>query len=308
MRRQPPVAVPVASTGRVASAAYMRASRSESADDSYTSTAGQPVNASYVTARRVAELAAQLSDREWSVLGTLRRVRIATSRQLERLHFSDVSARQARASLRGMAGARLLARLPRVVGGVRAGSAGYVYVLDVAGQRLSAPPGGRVVRPWPVGTPFLAHSLAVTELFVRLVEAQRTAGVPRIGRHDFQGEPACWRSFTGSGGGRELLRPDAHVSLHFGDFEDRWFIEVDRATESRPTLARKAGRYVRYWQTGSEQARAGVFPRVLWIVPDTARQAALVEVLGQTRAEAWPLFAVATQRDAVDRLLSGAGS
>jgi hypothetical protein len=265
------------------------------------------MNASYVTARRVAELARLTGDREWSVLLTLGRVRVATVGQLERLHFRDVSRRQARSVLASMAGRRLLARLPRAVGGVRAGSAGYVYVLDVAGQRLSTPAGSRrPARPWPVGTLFLAHSLAVTELLVRLAEAE-ASGESDVVLRLFRGEPACWRGFASPGGGQVTLKPDAEVVLGLGQYEDRWFVEVDRATESGPTLARKAELYVRYWQTGAEQARTGVFPRVLWIVPDSARQSALTQILERSPAETWQLFAVATEADAVGRLLGGAG-
>lgn len=278
----------------------------QSADDSPTSSARQTARSRYVTAARVRWLAAHLSDRERAVLGSLRRLRVATSGQLERLHFADVTARQARAVLASLVERRLIARLPRRVGGVRAGSAGYVYVLDVAGQRLGPlVVGRRVQRPWPVGTPFLAHSLAVTELYVRLMEAERH-GRAELRLGEFHTEPACWRSFAGPGAGRVTLKPDAEVTLGLGRFEDRWFIEVDRATESRSTLDRKLGCYVRYWQSGQEQARTGIFPKVLWIVPDAARVDVLVDVCGRLPVAAWPLFAVVTEASAVERLLAGA--
>jgi hypothetical protein len=206
-----------------------------------------------------------------------------------------------------MTQARLIARLPRPVGGVRAGSAGYVYVLDVAGQRLTTVGGRRVQRPWPVGTAFLAHSMAVTELFVGLMQAERH-GVAEVRLGEFRTEPVCWRSFAGPGGGRETLKPDAEVTLGLGRYEDRWFIEVDRATESRTTLARKLNRYLRYWQSGQEQARTGVFPKVLWSVPDPARLEVLVDEFGRLPVEAWPLFAASTEANAVRRLLAGAAS
>ena len=105
-----------------------------------------------------------------------------------------------------------------------------------------------------------------------------------------------------------MLKPDAAVRLLVGRFEDRWFIEVDRGTESRTALARKCDLYRQYWQTGREQSRAsGIFPKVLWLVPDERRQAALVEVIGRQPAYAWPLFAVALNSEAVERLLRGAG-
>lgn len=239
-----------------------------------------------------------------SVLATLRRTRVASAAQLERLHFADVSRRQARSTLASLTDRRFLARLPRIVGGVRAGSAGYVYVLDVAGLRLGQA-GGRIARPWPVGGPFLAHSLAVTELFTGLAERVRQSGVQLL---DFRAEPGCWRSFAGPGGGRVVLKPDAEVVLADEQFEDRWFVEVDRATESRPTLKRKLDRYVEYWRCGQEQANSGVFPRVLWVVPDDARLAALVDLFGRLPVEAWPVFTVVTEPAAADRLLAGAAA
>jgi hypothetical protein len=281
------------------------AAQHQSADDSRTSSAHQSVRSRYVTAARAQRLASRLSDRERAVLASLRRLRVATSAQLERLHFAEVTPRQARMVLASLVEQGLIARLPRRVGGVRAGSAGYVYVLDVAGQRLSPLSGRRVQRPWPVGTPFLAHSLAVSELYVRLMEAERQ-GRAELRLGEYRTEPACWRRFAAPGAGRLTLKPDAEVTLRLGRFEDRWFIEVDRATESRSTLDRKLGCYVRYWQSGQEQARLGIFPKVLWIVPDSARVDVLVDACGRLPVAAWPLFAVITEAGAVERLLAGA--
>lgn len=207
--------------------------------------------------------------------------------------------------LASLAGRGLITRLPRIVGGVRAGSTGYVYALDVAGLRLVRPDHERPQRPWSVGRAFLDHSLSVTEFYVQLTEADRTG---RLHLAEFTTEPACWRPFHGPGGGRLILKPDAAARLLIGRYEDRWWIEVDRATESRTALTRKCDLYRRYWQTGIEQARAGgVFPKVLWLVPDEHRRAVLVHVIGRQPTFAWPLFAVALQSGAVERLLRGAG-
>lgn len=256
----------------------------------------------YVTSKNLAELERSLTSRERLILTTLGRVRLASSAQLERLHFGDVTRRQARQVLAKMVSRRLLLRLPRIMGGARAGSGGFVYGLDTAGRRLLTQDDRRR-QPWNVGLPFLAHSLAVTELYVRLVEAGRLGTFELI---SFAGEPGCWRSFAGPGGGRVTLKPDAYLTVEVGRYEDRWLLEVDRATESRTTLARKCDTYRRYWQTGTEQARSGIFPRVLWLVPDQRRYAALVEVFGRQPAEAWPLFTVALLDDAVERIARGA--
>jgi hypothetical protein len=281
------------------------AEASKFADDSCSTPLRQDLRGLYVTARRLVELERSLSDRDREVLTTLARVRVATARQLYQLQFEGVTRRQARAALASLAGRRLITRLPRVVGGVRAGSTGYVYTLDLAGIRLMHPDHARPQRPWSVGHAFLDHSLAITDLYVRLVEEHRTG---RLTLADFVTEPGCWRRFHGAGGARVVLKPDAAVRLLVGRFEDRWFIEVDRGTESRTALARKCDLYRQYWQTGGEQARAnGIFPKVLWLVPDERRQAALVDVIGRQPAYAWPLFAVALEGEAVERLLRGAG-
>src|SRR5262245_49793571 len=150
----------------------------------------------YITARKLAELRHSLSERDHHVVATLARVRVATGAQLGRLHFGDVGPRQQRDTLARLENLSVLARLPRTVGGVRAGSAGSVFVLGLAGQRL-AQSGRRPHRPWSVGAAFLTHSLSVTEVFVQLTEADRAGRVRLVG---FDGEPACWRSLSGPGG------------------------------------------------------------------------------------------------------------
>lgn len=256
----------------------------------------------YVTARRLVAVAATLTDRDRAIWQTLATVRVATASQLLALHGADITARRGRAVLTSLTSRQVLARLPRSVGGVRAGSAGYVYTLGPVGTKLATSSGRH--RPWEVGMPFLAHSLSVTQLYTELVLSSRAG---RFELLSFSGEPGCWRPFFGPVGGRLVLQPDAYVRLQVDGFTDHWFIEVDRNTESRPTLARKADRYRQYWQSGTEQARTGVFPRVLFLVPDDARREVITEVLSRQPAEVWPLFVVARTDEAVERLVQGAG-
>ncbi|WP_462189234.1 MULTISPECIES: replication-relaxation family protein [unclassified Frankia] len=253
----------------------------------------------YVTSRQVAALAATIPPREREILTTLSVVRVATGAQLVRLHLAGVSARRGREVLAGMVARRLLARLPRRIGGVRAGSAGFVYTLDVAALRILDPERSRWQRPWPVGSLFLAHSLAVTELYTALRKAE-AAGRLVVAR--FQAEPASWRSFSGPAG-RMVIKPDARVALRLGRYEDTWMVEVDRATESLPTIRRKAELYIKYWQSGRE---GEVFPRVLWVVPDEGRRRQLLAVLGRLPADTWQLFTVATSDEAAGRMIQGA--
>jgi hypothetical protein len=249
-------------------------------------------------------LAAALSPHDQAVMQTLQRVRLASGVQLVRLHFADRphAAVQARRHLARLVEQRLLCALGRRIGGVRAGSSGYVYALDVVGQRLvelDRPSGAR--RPWTPTAAFLAHTLAVTELYVGLTEAERRGDVEVL---DFASEPRCWRSFADLGGRPLVLKPDAYLRLGVGRYEDRWFVEIDRGTEAPVTLARKCDRYRSYWQSGREQATHGVFPKVLFVVPDERRKAVVVDVLVRQPTDAWPLFQVVME-DAALRVLSG---
>jgi hypothetical protein len=83
-----------------------------------------------------------------------------------------------------------------------------------------------------------------------------------------QAEPACWRPYTGWYGDRRILKPDLSLTLGLGKWRLHWFVEIDRATEHRPALARKLAAYETAWRGGGEQYRRGVFPGVCWVVPD----------------------------------------
>lgn len=252
---------------------------------------------SYATQRAVAELAQNLQPRDHEIVRSLLTTRVATQRQLQRLHFVSgtplSNARQCRRTLERLTELRVTARLDRRIGGARGGSSGFVYSLDVAGQRLSALAssgnGRRRIRPWTPSQAFLAHALAVTELRVRLVELEREG---RLELLEFAGEPAAWRYFFGRGGGRLALKPDAYVRIGRAGYEFFYFVEVDRGTSSKDSLRRKLDLYRQYWVSGREQARHGVFPLVLYLVPDEARKAILVDVVASQPTDAWELFQV----------------
>ncbi len=123
---------------------------------------------------------------------------------------------------------------------------------------------------------------------------------------EFVAEPDCWRSFSGRGGARLLLKPDAYARVAASGYEYLWFIEVDRAAESRPTLKAKCQRYVDYWLSGREDTRSAVFPAVLWLVPDARRADSLAGVIDQLSADSRALFKVGLFEDAVPSL-SGRG-
>lgn len=257
-----------------------------------------------VSARRLAALRSGLSDRDWQIVTTLARVRVATADQLERLWFADVSRRRAQQRLTALTKRRIIARLPRAIGGVRAGSRGHVYSLDVVGARLAGLSDGRRSHgPQPVGRPYLAHALAISEVYTGLVVADRAEQL-RLVR--FVAEPGCWRSFYGAGGARTTLKPDGLAVVALDGYEDHWFLELDLGTESAAAITRKLGVYRSYWQSGTEQNRTGVFPKILWLVPDAGRAAVLSGIIARQPVEAQMLFVVALQADVVARMRQGA--
>jgi Replication-relaxation len=251
------------------------------------------VRGPYVTSRRVTELRASLSDEAWAVLHDVATMRLAQATDLQALRSLEgpVGARHFRRLLARLSGEGVLARLDRRIGGASSGSAGWVYGLGLAGRRLLDDGVGRPRPPWTPRAAWLNHALAVSRLYVRLRELE-ASGHLKLER--FDAEPRCWRSFIGQYGARATLKPDVCVVTVQADDELHWFVEVDCGTESPATLARKLDTYRQYWQTGLEQHRSGVFPRVLWLVPEERRQALLIEVAGRQPADAWKLHQITT--------------
>jgi len=257
----------------------------------------------------LAQLASQLSERDLGVLVSLDNLRLLTARQVERLHFHEGSpltqARRARKALARLHHLRLVHRFERRIGGMRSGSSGYIYGLAARGQRLlltTGPAGdSRRRRPWEPSAHFQDHVLAVAELCVRLHEATWDGTLELL---RFEAEPTCWRTYTGLGGGRMVLKPDAFVLLAAGDFEHLSFVEVDRSTEGTATIKRKLAAYENYLATGQEQSRHDVFPQVVFLVPDERRRRTIEKIIRSTRsAEA---FLVGVD-DFATELLSGGG-
>lgn len=254
------------------------ATRGETRDDSSPkhTAAGRPDQASPAQVpARPQDLVDRLTDVDWSIIETLTVVRMASGNQLQRLHFpaGASGSRMARRRLARLTDLRVLARLDRQIGGIRGGSQGHTYALDTNGQRLAQTRHLQTVRRPTPSDQFVDHTIAVTEIYVVLHE-HRDVEVEA-----FQGEPDCWRRYTGRAGRELTLRPDAYAHWYIEDWELLAFFEVDRATEHPGRIARKAEQYVLYWRTGSEQDANGVFPSVVWVTPNQRRAAVVSEAL-----------------------------
>jgi hypothetical protein len=258
----------------------------------------------YITATRVAALRAELRPIDLALLADVHRLNVVSGRQLHRLHYqpSETGRRMARLDFQRLVERRVLARLGRSVGGRRAGSEGFVYALGVAGQRLIRPEGERPREPWTPISQNLRHDLAVSQLYVQLRQLEREG---RTELEHFDAEPVCWRPFHGLGGGREMLKPDAYVVTATSDYTDSWFIEMDRSTEPTTRIADKLKAYSRYRQSGREQANRGVFPLVLFVVPDERRRRQLSTVVNRLPPDESSLFRVVTADRAAHAMTTG---
>lgn len=253
-----------------------------------------------VRSRHVEWVRDRLGERDREILATVGRLRLITSAQLERLYFFDLPSshrsRTRRRVLARLVDWRVLMTLERRVGGVRAGSAGLVYALDSAGQWLanldSRAVGDELAvrRPTQPSVALLAHTLGVTELYVQLRELE-CAGVLRLVA--FLTEPGSWCA-NGIGG---WLKPDAYAVVATDKVTDHWWVELDMATESLPTIRKKLTAYLDFVRRG-QRGPSGVIPRVLVAVPTEARREAIQALIGQLPEPASELLRVSTHERA----------
>jgi hypothetical protein len=256
-----------------------------------------------LTFAKLLELGAGLSERERNATQTVARFHLMTHAQLAVVMGTDDSvsgARVARRTFARLADLGVLARLQRRIGGIRAGSAGYVYYLGPAGQRLIAYWKGHGLtrgrfRPEPGGR-YVRHRLAVSDVYIQTLQAARDGVLDLLA---FDTEPDCWRMFGDGFGGTRILKPDAFARIGLGAYEDRYFIEVDLGSESRNVVAQKVRAYLDYFNSGAEQATHGVFPRVLLLTSTEQRRLALVETCSRLPADAWRLFTITTLASAL---------
>lgn len=257
-----------------------------------------------VSQRDILALQERLSERDRLILEHVAQLRLLHARQIQTLLFPDeqhasaaTAARCCRRVLERLTRERLLVRLERRVGGVRAGSASFIYAIGPVGSRLIETAGRRRRLTEP-SLRFVDHTLAVADLLVQVTLHARRGAWELV---QWQSEPNSWREVV-TLGGTLVLRPDLFVVLAVDEYELRWFIELDRATEHLPAITRKCRLYNTYYRSGKEQRRRGVFPRVLWITPTDRRTAWLRQAIAADRRLAPGLFAVVTSGDALSVL------
>ena len=222
--------------------------------------------------------------------------RFATTTQLSRLtaleYASPASAlRQTQRHLASLAQQRLLTNLERRVGGWQGGSAVTIWAATTRGQRLVAADEGegevpRRQRPREVSTTFLDHLLAITEVRTSIEEAvrQQTDTEATVAL-----EPECWRTRLGPSGQPQVLRPDLAVTVTSPAYEDRYLVEVDRATENPGRVIATCWRYQEHHAQAGD---GGVFPLVVWLVPNDRRRHRLERAIAHSTGLLRDLFRV----------------
>ena len=224
--------------------------------------------------------------------------RFATTTQLARLtaleYASPASAlRQTQRHLASLAQQRLLTSLERRVGGWQGGSAVTIWAATTRGHRRVAADEGEEVprrqRPREVSTTFLDHLLAITEVRTSIEEAVRqeedTEAAVAL-------EPECWRTALSPSGQVQVLRPDLAVTVTSPAYEDRYLIEVDRATENPGRVIATCWRYQEHQATSAQTSDGDVFPLVVWLVPTDRRRHRLERAIAHSAGLLRGLFRV----------------
>lgn len=238
-------------------------------------------------------VADRLTVRDWQIIEAVNRLRLLTGQQVERLFFYDLGPGRSRVASRSrvlhrLVAWRVLVPLPRRIGGAGRGSTTLAFALDSGGQQLlrrqllAMDRPIRVRRPGPPGERTVRHILAVSECYVALAELARTYD---FALEHFLAEPACWWP-NGLGG---YIKPDAYAVLASGDIYDHWWIELDLATESLPTVSKQLLTYLDFahrGQLGPDQ----IVPRVLIATTTPERCQAISVMIAHFPSPAENLF------------------
>lgn len=266
----------------------------------------------YISKKQAHDIFQGLTERELKMLKLLNEAKFLTTDMIRRQFFNgyqtELAAKRAtnrmtkKLELAGMIG-----KLPRRIGGyvkeTYGGSAPSVWRLTEAGYKIlrlkhTGLPPSRKHRT--EGKPlFLEHQLGISEIATKLRELVIGGKISQL-TIDF--EPKCWRDFRNAGE-FSILKPDLYAWLMNGGFEESYFLEIDRGTESPGRILAKCQIYVSYFNTGIEEKRSGITPYIVWLVPDEKRCAQILNLLREKMPEASILFQVVIENDLVPLII-----
>lgn len=283
-----------------------------------------------MSGRELDKLNEELDARDWLILNDLERFRLLTTRHVQRLHFpssptnnptssatgsptghatSQAATRACSRALLRLRDLGLAVPLARRIGGVRRGSASYIWQLGARGERLLRYQRGQTTRRRYLepSLTFAKHTLAIAELAVGIIGV--TDAAPQLALEALVTEPANWTSFIGPTGETRWLKPDLHTITTITDangvVEEHTYFEVDLGTEHRNRIVAKCQLYAAYAATGAYQARHGVFPQVVWLSDDGARRRALQAAIQTAPMLPAELFRVSSTEEYLTEYLVG---
>jgi hypothetical protein len=252
------------------------------------------------------------TDNDTQILYFLSQARFATTNQLARLFFAssmraDTAIRRTNFALQSLKKAGLVSHLKRRIGGARRGSASYVWQITFQGLKLLKSQDDSITlrykNQYEPTQHHVEHTLAITEVFIETLEAVRDS--EKLSLEIFSFEPNSWRSYQKLSGIGRTLKPDAYLELVNHDYEDHYFLEIDRSTESLARVVNTCKKYIEYYRSGIEQRQKEVFPFVLWIVPDDKRKLAISKAIQKELYNFWELFTVITLEEYPDYIKGG---
>lgn len=246
----------------------------------------------------------QLTDKETQILHFLNQAKFATTSQLARLFYwdsdkSETAIRRANFTAQRLLKAGLISHLKHRIGGVRKGSASYVWQITFQGLKLLKSQDSSITlrykNYYEPTQHHVEHTLAITEIFVETMEVVRDS--EKLSLEAFSFEPNSWRSYPKLSGIGMTLKPDAYLELSSHAYDDHYFIELDRSTESLARVMNTCKKYIEYYRSGIEQRQKEIFSYVLRIVPDDTRRLTISKAIQAELYSYWDLFTVITLDD-----------
>lgn len=243
-----------------------------------------------------------------AILTTVAQLRFVSGAQLRRIHITSGTPlgneRVARRTLARLVELGVLDRLERRIGGPGpAGSEGYIYTLAIGGQYVAHTrkllARSRRRRTLVPGQMFLRHTLAQSELHVRLLEGERQGRWEILER---LAEPACWHRFMDCNSEQAILKPDLSVRLRAGGVQRELLIDIDRGTEGTRTLERRLRIYVQFF--AHLESNNSEFPTALWLAKSDRRVQVIADAYGRVGDARADLFTAARFELAIETITS----
>lgn len=232
----------------------------------------------------------RLSARDRSVVELVGELRQLPARLIGDFCFYGLrSATPRKRSLQRLVEHKLLARLElRLVGGSGGGSSQFVYQLGKQGGRLLG-----AAKECPRFTRYDPHMVMTAECIGRVKLLEHHEKLALLG---FKGEDTAYTEVRDPSTGQRIkLTPDAwlDVGVHEPRRRLALWLEVDRGTEHNSVqIAAKLARYVQAYRAWDVKRHGAVFPRIVFVVPDSRRARWVRRELGKVPDQFKMLFAV----------------